>query len=444
MQTTPTGAPVIDPALRRKAVIGSTLGNAFEWFDFTVYGLFAVVIAKLFFPAENDTNSLLASVASLGVAFFFRPIGGVAFGLYADRAGRKSALSVMVLLMALGTGLIGIAPTYATIGFAAPLLILLARVIQGFSAGGEFGGSTAMLIEFSPPHLRGFYGSFQMCSQALAFSCGALSAYLLTAHLTPQDLDAWGWRIPFLFGILVGPVGWVIRSRIDESPEFVAYLRDKARKAHAGRDSIRSSFTRLFRDYPREMLASLGICVVGTVSAYVFVFFMPIFAKKQLGMPIADVNLATFIGTAVLLVFCPLAGHLSDRYGRKAVYLPGMIAYGIAGYFLFRHFVQSPSFESLLLAQVLISFFMSFFWGPTPITLTEVFPVGVRSTGASITYNVGVLVFGGLAPLFNTWLVKATGSNMAPIYYVMVSVAIGIAGALLLPGTAARLRTRTA
>jgi MFS family permease len=434
----------VSPRMMRRVVAASVIGNALEWFDFAIFGLFAVVISRLFFPAHSDFASLLLALATFGVGFAMRPLGGVVLGLYGDRVGRKKALSLTILLMAIGTGMMGILPTYEAIGIAAPLLMVLARLIQGFSTGGEFSGATTMLIEFAPEHRRGFYGSFQMCSQALAFSCGALAAYLLTAHLSPHDLDAWGWRIPFLFGILVGPVGWIIRARIDESPEFVAYMRDKAGKAQAGRDSVRSSFASLFRDYPREMLATLCICVVGTVSAYVFVFFMPIFAKRQLGMPIADVNLATFVGTAVLLVCCPLAGHLSDRYGRKAVYLPGMIAYGIAGYFLFRHFVQSPSFESLLLAQVLISFFMSFFWGPTPITLTEVFPVGVRSTGASITYNVAVLVFGGLAPLFNTWLVKATGSNMAPIYYVMASVLIGLVGALLLPGTAARLRARPA
>ncbi|HEU0230114.1 MAG TPA: MFS transporter [Burkholderiaceae bacterium] len=429
----------VSPRMMRRVVVASVIGNALEWFDFAIFGLFAVVISRLYFPAHSDFASLLLTLATFGVGFAMRPLGGVLLGLYGDRVGRKKALSLTIVLMAVGTGMMGVLPTYQAIGVAAPLLMVLARLIQGFSTGGEFSGATTMLIEFAPAHRRGFYGSFQMCSQALAFSCGALSAYLLTAHLTPQALDAWGWRIPFLFGILVGPVGWVIRAHLDESPEFLAYVRNRPQ---AARESIRASLANLFRDHPREMLATLCICVVGTVSAYVFVFFMPIFAKRQLGMPIADVNLATFVGTAVLLVCCPLAGYLSDRFGRKAVFLPGIIAYGIAGYFLFRHFVQSPSFESLLLAQVMISFFMSFFWGPTPITLTEVFPVGVRSTGASITYNVGVLVFGGLAPLFNTWLVKATGSNMAPIYYVMVSVAIGLVGVLLLPATSSSRAVR--
>ena len=230
-------------------------------------------------------------------------------------------------------------------------------------------------------------------------------------------------------------MGWIIRTHLDESPEFQAYASTRSRAARPG---VRESLADLFGNHPRAILSTMGVCIVGTVSAYVFVFFMPIFAKKQMGLPITDVNLATFFATAVLVVCCPLSGYLSDRFGRRAVFVPGIIAYGIAAYALFAHFVQSPSYESFLLAQVVIAFFMSFFWGPTPVAMTEVFPVGVRSTGASITYNVAVLLFGGLAPLYNTWLVQATGSDMAPIYYVMVSVVIGVAGALALPAAGAR------
>ncbi|MCC8394643.1 MFS transporter [Paraburkholderia sp. MMS20-SJTR3] len=429
------GKPTPSPAMVRKVVIASVLGNAFEWFDFAIYGLFAVMIAKLYFPSGNEFASMLLTLATFGVGFAVRPLGGVLLGLYGDRVGRKKALSLTIVLMSIGTGMIGVLPTHEAIGIAAPILMVLARLIQGFSVGGEFSGATTMLVEFAPQNRRGFFGSFQMCSQALAFSLGALVAYLLTVNLTPQALESWGWRLPFLLGILIGPVGWLIRSTVDESPEFVAYTQE----VQSGKvKRVNTPLRTVFRDYPRAVLGTLGMSVVGTVSAYVFVFFLPIFAKKQLGMSSTDVNLSTFIGTLVILVFCPLAGYLSDRYGRKAVLLPAIVGYSIASYVLFKQFVTLPSFGSLLAVQVGVSFFMSFFWGPTPIVLTEVFPVSVRSTGAAVTYNLAVLIFGGLAPFVNTWLVHATGSNLAPIYYVQASVVIGLLGVLLLPSIARR------
>lgn len=427
--------PTPSPAMVRKVVIASVLGNAFEWFDFAIYGLFAVMIAKLYFPSGNEFASMLLTLATFGVGFAVRPLGGVLLGLYGDRVGRKKALSLTIVLMSIGTGMIGILPTHEAIGIAAPILMVLARLIQGFSVGGEFSGATTMLVEFAPVNRRGFFGSFQMCSQALAFSLGALVAYLLTVNLAPQALELWGWRLPFLLGILIGPVGWLIRSTVDESPEFLAY----ASEVRSGKvERVKTPLRTVFRDYPRAMLGTLGMSVVGTVSAYVFVFFLPIFAKKQLGMSASDVNLSTFIGTLVILVFCPLAGYLSDRIGRKAVLLPAIIAYSIVSYVLFKQLVDAPTFGALLTVQIGVSFFMSFFWGPTPIVLTEVFPVSVRSTGAAVTYNLAVLIFGGLAPFVNTWLVHVTGSNLAPIYYVQMSVVIGLIGVLMLPSTARR------
>ncbi|WP_433706432.1 MFS transporter [Paraburkholderia sacchari] len=427
--------PTPSPAMVRKVVIASVLGNAFEWFDFAIYGLFAVMIAKLYFPSGNEFASMLLTLATFGVGFAVRPLGGVLLGLYGDRVGRKKALSLTIVLMSIGTGMIGILPTHEAIGIAAPILMVLARLIQGFSVGGEFSGATTMLVEFAPVNRRGFFGSFQMCSQALAFSLGALVAYLLTVNLAPQALELWGWRLPFLLGILIGPVGWLIRSTVDESPEFLAY----ASEVRSGKvERVKTPLRTVFRDYPRAMLGTLGMSVVGTVSAYVFVFFLPIFAKKQLGMSASDVNLSTFIGTLVILVFCPLAGYLSDRIGRKAVLLPAIIAYSIVSYVLFKRLVDAPTFGALLTVQIGVSFFMSFFWGPTPIVLTEVFPVSVRSTGAAVTYNLAVLIFGGLAPFVNTWLVHVTGSNLAPICYVQVSVVIGLIGVLMLPSTARR------
>lgn len=425
--------PESSPAMIRRVVFASVLGNAFEWFDFVIYGLFAATIAKLYFPASDPLASLSLTLATFGVGFAVRPLGGVLLGMYGDRVGRRRALSVTIVLMAIGTGMIGLLPTYAAIGLGAPILIMVARMIQGISAGGEFSGATTMLIEFAPANRRGLFGSFQMCSQALSISCGAAIAWLLTSQLDPAQFESWGWRLPFLFGVLVGPVGWLIRSRIDESPEFVAFARATG---HGAQRTAKTTLRELFGNHARAMVAGMGICVVGTVSSYVFNFFIPIFAKQQLGIPATEANLSTFLSTAIVVALCPLTGHLSDKYGRKAVLLPGILGYGVTAWLLFRYFVAAPSFYSLLTMQVGVSFFMSLIWGPAPVALTEIFPVGVRSTGAALAYNFSAMIFGGLAPFINTWLVKVTGSNLTPIYYVEVSVLIGIVGTCLLPGAA--------
>lgn len=428
------------PAMIRRVVFASVLGCALEWFDFVVYGLFAATIARLYFPASDPLASLALSLATFGVGFVVRPLGGVLLGLYGDRAGRRRALFVTMLLMSVGTGMIGLLPTYASIGLAAPILVMVARLIQGISAGGEFSGATTMLIEFAPADRRGLFGSLQMFSQALAVSCGAAVAWLLTSQLDTAQFESWGWRVPFLFGILVGPIGSIIRSRLDESPEFVVF----ARASRPGSWRIANAALReLFGNHLRAMVASFGICIVGTVSAYVFIFFIPIFAKHQFGIAPTDANLSTFISTALVAVFCPLTGHLSDKCGRKAVLLAGVIGYGVAAWMLFHRFVAAPSFYSLLTMQIVVSFFMSFIWGPTPVALTEIFSVGVRSTGVALTYNLSAMIFGGLAPFINTWLVRWTASTLAPIYYVEFSVLIGVAGICLLPH-AARFRSNGA
>lgn len=418
------------PEMVRKVVIASVVGNAFEWFDFAIYGLFAGTISELYFPSGNAWASLMLALVTFGVGFAVRPIGGVLIGIYGDRVGRKKALSLTIALMALGTGMMGLLPTYASIGLAAPLLLVLARLLQGVSAGGEFGGATTMLVEFAPANRRGLFASFQMCSQALAFAIGAAVAYLMVRYLDPFELRAWGWRLPFLFGILVGPVGWWLRSRVDESPVFADYLRNTYRSDH--QPAVKPIRT-LLTLHTRQLVASTFVCIVGTVSAYIFVFFVPILAKQRLGLDSADVNLCTFLSTVVILLVCPFAGFLSDRYGRKKVLIPAILFYALTVSFLFPRFVAAPSLSSLLTLQLGASLSMSFIWGPVPIALTEGFPVAVRSTGAALAYNIAVLLFGGLAPAINTWLVKITGSNLAPLYYVLFSASVGLVGAILLP-----------
>ena len=375
----------VDPAMRRRVVISSTLGNALEWFDFTVFGLFAGVIGRLFFPSGDSANSLLYIFATFGIAFVARPIGGIVFGIYADRWGRKSALVMMIMAMALGTGLIGIVPTYATIGVAAPLTILVARLIQGFSAGGEFGSASAMLIEYAPAGRRGFYGSWQAVSQSLATVIGALLATLLTKTLSPEAFATWGWRVPFLLGVLIGPVGVYLRRKVDESPDFKAFF--------ASRDTRRDTPLRdVLREHPRELIVAFCVVATGTSINYMGSTFFPAFVSQELKLDLADAQFGLLCVAVVNAILSPLTGALSDRIGRRTLMIPGIVTYCILSFFLFRQLVAEPTRVHLWELQT-CGLFLSVLFGPTPAFLAEIFPIGMRSTGASLMYNFAVMFF---------------------------------------------------
>ncbi|CCE00830.1 putative Permease of the major facilitator superfamily (MFS); citrate transporter [Bradyrhizobium sp. STM 3809] len=410
--------------MRRRVVISSTIGNALEWFDFTVFGLFAATISKLFFPAGDPLASLLSTFAVFGLAFVARPLGGLVFGLYADRYGRKAALVAMITMMAIGTGLIGVLPTFESIGIAAPLLLLLARLIQGFSAGGEFGSASAMLIEFAPPGRKGFYGAFQTVSQALAFALGALLAVALGKTLPAADFASWGWRVPFILGILIGPVGWYLRRRCDESPEFQAYLAERAASAAPAK---RTPLGQLFAEHPRELMASFGLIAAGTAIYYVGGVFLPAYAASELKLPLADAQLGLLVVSLSNIPLGLASGMLSDRIGRRRVIVPALLLYPIFYVLLFKQLVAEPSTAHLWQLQT-VGLILGVLGGALPAFMTEIFPVGVRATGASLMYNLGVMLFGGLAPFINTWLVQVTGDKSAPVYYILFAAAVGLLG----------------
>lgn len=406
-------------ALRRRVIVASTIGNAFEWFDFTAFGLFVLIITRELFPGEGHTHSLLLGTATLGVAFLLRPIGGIVFGIYADRVGRKNAVALMVLLMALATAGLGLIPPYAVIGLAAPLLVVATRVLQGFSAGGEFSSATALLVEYSPAGRRGYYGSFQMCSQALAVTLAGFSAYVLSAALPSAALHAWGWRLPFLFGILVGPVGFYIRKRLSESPEFVAYQRTQS-------ETNATQFSAQLLNARAAILTGFGLTVAATISFYVTFIYMPIFAVNTLHLSLAHAALPTMLCGVLLTLLCPLTGYLSDRWGRKRMLVAAMILYAIVMLVLTDWVLRSPGLEHFLLLQVAATLCMAFVWGPFPAAVSDAVPIGVRATGVALLYNFSVMLFGGLAAFFITAIIKLTGDPMAPAFYVAGGVVIAL------------------
>ncbi|GJG98045.1 MFS transporter [Cupriavidus pauculus] len=421
MSVTATSANELSKATRRRAIIAATIGNGLEWFDFTVYSFFAVIIAKLFFPTGNDLTSFLLTVATFGVGFFMRPVGAIVLGVYADRVGRKAALTLTILMMALGTAIIGLAPTYESIGLWAPALIVLARLIQGFSAGGEVGGATAFLIEHAPDEERGMYASWQQASQGISFMLGAAMGALVTNGLDQAQIDAWGWRIPFLFGLLIGPVGMYIRSHLEEPPEF------EQRQAERRAKNVKfSPLSQVLRDHPREVLAGLGVTILWTVCTYVLVFYMPSYAKQQLGLPLGATFQSTAICGAIILVLCPLMGMLSDRVGRKRMLSVVAVAILALAYPLFHWLNVSPTTSTLLQVQIVLGILLAAFTGPAPAVLAEQFPTEVRSTGLSLAYNFAVTIFGGFAPLIVTWLIESTQNKLAPAYYVIAAAAISL------------------
>ena len=401
---------------RTRQIVAAVIGNALEWYDFVVYGFLTVIIARLFFPAQDEYASLLLTMATFGVGFFMRPVGGIVLGMYADRKGRKAALQLIIALMTLSMAMIAFAPPYAAIGVAAPLLILLARLLQGFATGGEFASATSFLVESAPAHKRGFYGSLQMVGQSLAALSGAVAGALITRGLAPDQIDAWGWRLPFLFGLIIGPVGLYIRRYLEETEAFV-----EARRERAVLNPLRTVVTQ----NRRGLAVTFGLVICGTISYYVVLVYMPTFAKTQLGMSMSDAFTAQIFGLVCLTVAIPLFGALSDRIGRKPILMAATIAYFVLLYPMFAWVHSEPGLVRLAIMQGLLCSLVGVFLGPISTAIAEQFPTGVRSTGLAVAYNFAVMLFGGFAQLIVTWLIRATGSPLAPAYYVMFGAVVG-------------------
>jgi len=395
-----------------RTIVAVSIGNALEWFDLVVYGFLALTIAKLFFPADSETASQLLTLGTFGVSFFMRPLGSIVLGAYADRMGRKRALTLSVSLMMLGTLLIAIAPTYATIGVAAPVLLVAARLIQGFSAGGEFGSATAFLAEQDPAR-RGLYASWQLASQGVTTILASGFGVLLNTALTPEQLAGWGWRLPFLFGLLIGPVAIYIRNQLEETEEF--------RQAGEPQSPLRQT---LVAQMPR-VLVSFGLVILGTIAAYT-TLFMPSFAVRQLGIAASYSFAATLVVGVIQLVFVPIFGALSDRVGRIPIMTAAAVVLLLGVIPCFVWLTRAPAPETLLAVLILFALVAAAYFGPTAALMAELFPTRTRGTGLSISYSFAVTIFGGFAPFIIAWLIAQTGSNLAPAFYVTFGAALSL------------------
>jgi MFS transporter, MHS family, proline/betaine transporter len=399
---------------RHRVVLAATIGNTLEWYDFLIYGFLAVTIAKLFFPTENELTSLLLSVGTFGAAAIVRPIAGVALGVYADRVGRKAALTLTIFTMGLGTGLIVLAPTYASIGIWAPVLLVTARLLQGFACGGELGGATAILVENAPNGSRGLYASWQTASQAAGVLLGAMVTMLVSLSMTQAQLEAWGWRLPFAFGLLIVPVGFYVRSKLKEPDAFL----------RARTEAPIFSFLRMLLGEGRSLLTAIGIAVLYLACAYVLFVYMPTFAVRQLRLPFSQALIATTLASAVLFLCSPVFAAISDRYGRKPLLVVGASAFAVLTYPAFVLITREPSLLKLAAVQSGFAVAMAAYAGPAISVYAELFPTRLRSTAVSLVYSVAVLLVGGFAPLIVTWLIAATGNPNAPAFYVIGAAAV--------------------
>jgi len=400
----------------RRVVLAVTVANMLEWYDFAVYAFLAQVIAPIMFPAGDATASLLLSVGTFGVGFLTRPVGAVVFGTLADRHGRKFILLLTFVLMAGSTVAIGLIPPFATLGVLAPLLVVLARLVQGMAAGGAMGGATAMLAEHAPPGRIGLFASWQGAGQAGALLLGALAAATASSTLSPEQLADWGWRIPFLASAALLPLALYIRRRVEEPEEFV----------QQGRAPRSSPLIVLWHTRRAAVARGFGITIIWTVATYFFFAYVPLYARTVLHLRMSITLFSNSLALAFMVVLVPVAGHLSDRLGRYRLMVTAALAIVVLILPGFDFLLSHPSAPALAFFQIVSAVLAAMFIGPAPAALAELFPVGVRSSGVGLAYNCAVTVFGGFAPLIATGLVARTGNPLSPTWYVMLSCGLSL------------------
>lgn len=412
------------------AVTAALLGNVMEYFDFVAYGLVAVVIGTLFFPSESAGVSLLASLATFGVAFLFRPIGAAFFGSLGDRRGRRIALSLSIIVMGISTTAIGLLPTYTAIGIAAPILLVVARCIQGFSVGGEFAGAATFIVENAPEHRRGFWSSWLSLSSSVGTILASIVVLTLRATLPVEEFEAWGWRVPFLMALPLAMIGLYLRRRTEETAAFKALVKEEK--------VVKSPLLTLFRENPRAIILAIALA---SMTGITFYYFNTYFINHLVSTVGLDATQATFIAMSAQLVYAPLClvvGVVSDRIGRRWIILGAVIGLAVLAVPIF----LLLSSQSLLLAffgLVIFACLAASLSVSVTVTQTELFPSEIRMTGVALGNNIGTALVGGTSPFVAAALVASTGTAIAPSFYLIgVSVVMFIVIVIMLPETLRR------
>jgi MHS family citrate/tricarballylate:H+ symporter-like MFS transporter len=417
------------PQLRSRigAILRSTSGNFLEQFDFFLFGFYATYISKAFFPTGNEVTELMLTFTTFWLGALMRPVGAIVLGAYLDRIGRRKGLIVTLAIMAIGTITIAFAPTYATIGILAPIIVLIGRLLQGFSAGVELGGVSIYLFEIATPGNKGFYTSFQSASQQVAILFAAIIGFALSQSLDQTIIAAWGWRIPFFIGCLIVPFIFVIRRSLEETPEFLA------QRKHPTTSEILSSMLANWQ----TMFLGMNLVALTTVMFYFITVYTPTFGQRVLKLSEFDSLVVTILVAITNFIWLPIGGAVSDRVGRKPVLLTIATLALVTAYPALRWLVGNPTFGNMLAVEMLFSFYFGIYNGAMVAALSEVVPANVRASGFSLAFSLAAALFGTFTPLASTFLINASGNQASPGFWLMFAAYCSIMA------TAAFYRTTT-
>ncbi|KVX55577.1 MFS transporter [Burkholderia stagnalis] len=420
-RTEPIAAtPGVSPMTRAAAVLRVTSGNFIEQFDFFLFGFYATSIAKIFFPSTSEFASLMLTFAVFGAGFLIRPLGAIFLGAYIDKVGRRTGLIVTLSIMASGTILIACVPGYATIGLLAPALVLLGRLLQGFSAGAELGGVSVYLAEMATPGNKGFYTSWQSASQQVAIVVAAAIGYGLNQWLSAQQIGAWGWRVPFFIGCAIVPFLSMLRRSLQETAAF------EARRHHP---QARDIFTMLLGNW-RTVIGGMLLTAMTTTTFYLITVYTPTFGKSVLKLSTSDSLMVTLLVAASNFVWLPIGGTISDRIGRKPLLLAISVLTIFTAYPALSWLADAPSFARMLIVLLWFSFFFGMYNGAMVAALTEVMPVEVRVAGFSLAFSLATALFGGFTPAVSTYLIQVLHDKAAPGYWLSFAALCGFCATL--------------
>ena len=428
---------IIDDSRLKKAITAASLGNAMEWFDFGVYGFVAYALGKVFFPDASPSVQMIAALGTFSVPFLIRPLGGLFFGMLGDKYGRQKILSITIIIMSLSTFCIGLIPSYATIGIWAPILLLLAKMAQGFSVGGEYTGASIFVAEYSPDRKRGFMGSWLDFGSIAGFVCGAGVVVLITAIVGEDNFLEWGWRLPFFLALPLGIIGLYLRHALEETPAFQQHIEKLEQGDKEGlTDGPKVSFKEIATKHWRSLLTCVGIVISTNVTYYMLLTYMPSYLSHNLHYS-EEHGVLLIIAIMIGMLFVqPMIGLLSDRFGRRPFIVVGSVALlvlAIPAFILINSNVLGLIFAGLLILAVVLNCFT----GVMASTLPAMFPTHIRYSALASAFNISVLV-AGVTPTVAAWLVESTENLMMPAYYLMVIAVIGLITGLTMKETANR------